>query len=440
LYVPVTNRYSILDNISKTELISSLNSQKLGKHSLIWNKDTDEFLRSKYSFGVGQTVYSNEQIIKKIVDGESIIAIIPFDQLNPTFKVLNLDNTNPILEEESLTSYPLTDSYWYSSENEYSQNVETILKTVSPKNNYDFNNISSIYLTGSSLVGADEYNVNIVGGKKADYMISNLSTIISKNDILHTSNEVSIYASCIQQISSTYLCSRESGFLPFKTLGVDVVGVTGNHIMDFGYDTFIDTLDWYLENKVGYFGGGKDQNDSHKARVVNINNLRVAFIGYNFIPPYSYYSSGSRGGSANVSLKFMKDDIETAKRVSDIVVVDMNWGDELQNRVDNTQRENAKYAIEYGATIVNGVNSYKPLGFDTSIDSSTFYGLGGFLNPQASSGLIVKHIFYEKKYIGYDLIPISYGKDKIIVVDKDKAKSDKLINLYKQSQLIYDKN
>lgn len=440
LFVVVTNIKSELTSVKSDTLISSFSSQKLEKYDIIWNREVDEFLRTKYTFGVGQTIYSDNQIEKKLSEGTNTIAIIPFEVLNPKYKVLTIDSWDIFSSNFSTLNYPFSDTYWYSSSTEFKQHTEEMLTKFLPAQNFQPNSFTKLILTGSSYIGADAYNLNILGGEKPDYMVTNLKDIISKDDVLHISNEVSIYNSCLQKVSSTYLCSFEKDFLPLKTLGVDVVGVTGNHILDFGYKSFSTTLDWYTKNKIQYFGGGRNAQDAHTPKIVQKNGIKFAFLGYNFIPPYSYYSTKTKSGSANVSLSFMKEDISSAKKLADFVIVDMQWGDEQQTKINSAQKENALYAIKYGADIVNGVNSFAPLGFDLSTTSSTFYGLGGFLNPQTKEGIIVTHTYYQKKHIAIEITPIVYDSKKRIVLAQGLEKEKILNNIYKQSSIIYDKN
>ncbi|MCC7289905.1 CapA family protein [bacterium] len=438
LYIPVVSAINPLETINTKDLISSLNQQKYKGYSLIWNSSTDSFLRSRYNFGVGQTVYSDSEIERKLGERGNYLAIIPFEQLNPKYKVVQIEAWDIFEPGFTISTYPLTDSYWLNIPQEYKPSIQDSLTEYLPKPNYEPAKLTKIILTGSSYIGADAYNIQILSGKNPNYMLKNLTTFIGQEDLLHISNEVSINTNCIQQVQSTFLCSKEKDFTPFKILGVDVVGVTGNHIMDFGYNTYINTLNWYDDNKIKYFGGGRDAHDAHTPRVITQNGIKFAFLGYNFIPPFSYYSTNNKGGSANVSLKFMETDITKAKQMADVVIVDMHWGDELQQRISRDMRENARYAHQYGATIVNGVNSYSTLGFDVSTNTSTFYGMGGFLNPQAENGMIVSHYFYNKEYIGAKVSPITYTKDKTVELAEGKIKDRMISTVYKQSKISYD--
>lgn len=439
VYAVLTNFKNELESIEISKLSEGLNSQKYEKYSIIWSKQTDTYLRSKYEFGVGQTVYSDSEIKKKLATNQNIIAIVPFQEISLTSKLVSIEGKNILKDEIGVSTYPITDSYWYSAEQEYKDVAKKLADTVLPSNNFDKAKISAITLTGTSAIGSDQYNVNIVGGKDSNYMTEQIKNYIPAEDFLHISNEVSIYKNCIQQIQSTYLCSLEKDFSILKKLDVDIVNVSGNHIMDFGYDTFISTLSWYEENKIPFSGGGKTQELSEKPTIVKHNDMKIAFLGYNFMPPYSYYARGNNGGSTNISIDIMRKGIQSAKKESDVVVVDMNWATETQSKIDNSQKEYAQKAHEFGADIVNGVSSYSFLGADINTSQSTFYGLGGFIHPMAKNGIMVRHIFYDKKYIAIEIIPITYGKDHILQIAQGNSKKDMINQLYKTTTLNFNK-
>lgn len=434
-FIAVTNIQNNIENIDADKLSASLNAQKYGDYNLVWNKETDEFLRTKYDFGVGQTVYSDSEILKKSALQRNYIAIIPFDQLNPLMKVLSLNGDNLLKDTVNLISYPLSDTYWFKSSKEYIEAIKKIGTTVFTKTNFDNTKLSSVLLTGTSAIGSDKYNINILNGKTSDYMANAIKTVVSSNDIFHISNEVSIYKSCFQKISSTFLCSLEKDFSVIKKLGVDIVNVSGNHIMDFGYTTFTDTLKWYKDNGLAYSGGGLSEELSKKPTVITKNGVKFGFLGFNFMPPYSYYARGENAGSTNISYKILRDSIDDAKKHSDIVIVDMNWSEELQTRIDQSQREYAQKAIEYGADIVNGVSSYSILGSDLTNNYTIFYGLGGFLHPQAKDGIMVRHTFYDKKYISIEIVPIKYEKDGTILIPTENYKESVLQSFFAKSSI-----
>ena len=79
-------------------------------------------------------------------------------------------------------------------------------------------------------------------------------------DIVHVSNEVPMFAGCPPAVplrEEQRFCSAPGLYCAcLITSGVDVVELTGNHVLDWGVDAFVETLDLYDEQGLPYYGGG----------------------------------------------------------------------------------------------------------------------------------------------------------------------------------------
>ena len=438
IYIPVSSVLADSLDFPSDNVIAGFNNQKITNYNIIWEKDTDDFLKSKYDLAVGQTIYTEQEIEKKLATTKTSIAIIPFEQLK-TYEQEVRVNGNSIFDKTFVPlAYFLTDTVWIKGSGDTRTDLEAIVKKDLGDTNYKQENVTTIITSGSSYVGSDKYQELIAQKKDSNYMVSSIKEITNAADIFHMSNEVSVSGRCYQRTNSSYLCSNRNDISVIKTLGTDVVGVTGNHILDFVLTSFKETLTWYTKNGIQYFGGGTNSTDSHTPRVITKNGIKFAFVGFNFIPPYSYYSTSTKAGNNNVSLNLMKSDIAKAKKLADIVIVDMQWGSELDKTPDKNTKDNARYAIAQGANIVEGVNAYTPQAVEVSDNHAIFYSLGGFINAQAKQGMLVRHIFYQKKYVGFELLPLSFDKELSIGLAEGSIKDTMLRTVFNKSTINYE--
>ncbi|MCK9368389.1 CapA family protein [Candidatus Dojkabacteria bacterium] len=438
IYIPVSSVLSTSLDLPSDNVVGALNSQKITDYTIIWEKETDDFLKSKYDLAVGQTVYTQKEIEKKIAKSKSYIAIIPFEKLKTYEKEVKV-NGNSIFDKTFVPlAYFLTDTVWTKAQGQVKIDIDAIIKKDLGDINYKQEDITTVITSGSSYVGSDRYQSLIADKKDSSYMVSNIKELTKAADIFHMSNEVSVSGRCYQKTNSSYLCSNRSDISVIKILGTDVVGLTGNHILDFGLASFHETLTWYTKNNIQYFGGGVNSKDSHTPRVVTKNGIKFAFIGFNFIPPYSYYSTSTKAGNNNVSLNIMKNDISKAKKIADVIIVDMQFGNEQDTKPDKNTKENARYAIAQGAEIVLGVNGYIPQGFEIANNKGIFYSLGGFINAKATKGMLVKHIFYGKKYIGFELLPLSFSSNLTIGLAEGSIKDTMTSTVFNKSTINYE--
>jgi poly-gamma-glutamate synthesis protein (capsule biosynthesis protein) len=129
------------------------------------------------------------------------------------------------------------------------------------------------------------------------------------------------------------------------------------------------------------------------------------------MPPKGYIASATYGGNAEIDLNVLKKDIDYAKSQANYVFVDMQWGGDYQREIVDYQTQYGHAAIDDGATIVTGVHTYWTQGIEYYNNGVIFYSLGNFINDQIFSdetreSIIVKHYYYQDKYIGFELFPI----------------------------------
>jgi hypothetical protein len=117
-YVLVRREGGTLSNITQQQLLDSLISQTLGDYTLIWNPDTDSFLRSNFNIGVGQVVHTEAEV-SKILKGDSLTAaVIRMKEVEDDLRVIKIDNQSPQLQAFNGSRYPLIDRYWIGGTSE----------------------------------------------------------------------------------------------------------------------------------------------------------------------------------------------------------------------------------------------------------------------------------------------------------------------------------
>ncbi|MBI2356438.1 CapA family protein [Candidatus Dojkabacteria bacterium] len=409
IYVIVGRYDTTLTDIPSTSLDTLLTTQKYKGTNIVWDNDTDTFLRTAFEgIGVGQRVIETDDITKEIEKNSNTLAIIPFEKITSTFKVISIDDQTPLNKDFNTLRYPLIDRYWIKGVQEIREKIASEITEVIPVSNYNANNLRKIVLTGSSAVGSG-IQQSLYTNKGKDYITYDIQTIISSADIAQFNNEASISSPCIQSESTGKYCSTQSNLRLIKDLGFDVVGTNGNHIMDISYDTYVDTLAYYRKNNLPYYAGGVTLEDSWTPRVVDAKGLKFSFIGFNYLYPFSYYASKTTAGSANVDMDILKETITKAKKASNIVIVDMSWGFEYEEKLVAYQQEYAQKALEYGANIVIGTQSriYQSIELYKN-GNAIFYGLGAFLphTYSNSQSAIYTLTYYNDTLINITINPI----------------------------------
>jgi poly-gamma-glutamate synthesis protein (capsule biosynthesis protein) len=276
--------------------------------------------------------------------------------------------------------------------------------------NFNPENITTVVVSGTSVMGGRGLYQKIQETGDPIYPIREIADVLQEADIAHISNEASFAEDCVQYKGTVTFCGSDDSFEAFTYAGVDVVGLTGNHILDAGEEYFLKTLKMYEDAGIKYFGGGRDENEARSPAIVEINGITFAFLGYNAIPPATYFAGPNSPGSAEMVKSEMIEDIKEAKSQADYVFVDMQWGPEYQHFPIGYQEEYGHAAVEAGADFITGVHPHWVQPVEYYRDGLIFYSLGNLLFDQMWSqktreGVMIKHIFYNEDYMGFEVIP-----------------------------------
>lgn len=184
--------------------------------------------------------------------------------------------------------------------------------------------------------------------------------------------------------------------------GFDMVTVANNHIWDYGKEAFLDTLSRLKEAGINYVGGGNNFEDAHKAVVKNINGSKIAFLGYTNLLPSNSGSLTSEPASDLLEENQMKQDIISAKKTADLVVVNFHWGEEYKTQHNKFQEKFAKLAIDSGASLVVGHHPHVIQEVEQYKNAYIAYSLGNFIfdqtfSSQTMKGLMLKVTVNDKK-------------------------------------------
>lgn len=167
-------------------------------------------------------------------------------------------------------------------------------------------------------------------------------------------------------------------------IGFDVVNGATNHAFDMnekGVDHSIQVFKKYQDMK--YIGLYQSEEEQKNIPVVEKNGIRIAFLSYNQYvnldkKPQSYrYNSFDK--------EKMKNDVERAKKVSDVIVVSCHWGKEYDGQPNDFQKEYAQYLTNLGVDAIIGTHSHtlQPIEWLEGKDGHQTlcaYSLGNFIS------------------------------------------------------------
>jgi poly-gamma-glutamate synthesis protein (capsule biosynthesis protein) len=169
--------------------------------------------------------------------------------------------------------------------------------------------------------------------------------------------------------------------------GVDVANQANNHGFDQGPNGLVDSVRNIRDSGIEPVGAGRNRAEALAAATFELNGWRVAVVGLGEVldPIDQVAGPHSPGTAAGHDLASALQAIRAAAARSDLVIVTIHWGVELDTRPRSYQGAEARRMIEAGADVIFGHHSHRLQPMDTVRGRPVFYGLGNFVWPRLST-------------------------------------------------------
>ncbi|WP_245974384.1 CapA family protein [Thermomonospora umbrina] len=190
-----------------------------------------------------------------------------------------------------------------------------------------------------------------------------------------------------------------SAFTALRAAGVDVTSMANNHGMDFMESGLRDSLRAIKQTRFPTVGIGRNADEAYRAYRTTVKGNRLAVVGAtqvlddHLIPAWT--ATDTKGGLASAKeVDRMVQAVKDARKGSDIVIVHLHWGAEMQPCPLPRQKELADQLIDAGADIIVGGHAHIPLGGGFRRGKYVHYGLGNFVfysanGATANSGVLL---------------------------------------------------
>ena len=193
-----------------------------------------------------------------------------------------------------------------------------------------------------------------------------------------------------------------------QELGTDVVSIANNHILDFGQDAFLDTIDTLKEAEIAYAGGGRNIEEATAPVVRTINGQTFAILAATRVSPsYDWYANSNRPGILQTyDAAALNEAIAEAESKYDHTIVLVHWGIERNETPEEYQRTLAKGYIDAGADLIIGCHPHVLQGFEYYKGVPICYSLGNYLfGNRTGETLLLNATFDKNEKLEIHLIP-----------------------------------
>ena len=399
--------FPVIEDGVRTESISAAWrgewSPEFKEHTILVSPETADVFRAIWGEEAAHKVeVTDGNLLEMAWADQTLWAIIPFEQLEPRWKVLRVGGVSPLDDVFDADAYGLTVTSGLQGAAGGKAEIER---------NRDENKMTSVVLSGTTAMvrvmafQMEEKGIAYPGEKLQDWL--------QAADIVHVSNEVPMFAGCPPAVplrEEQRFCSAPEYLGLFDYLGVDVVELTGNHVLDWGVDAFAETLDLYDDHGLPYYGGGLNVEAAQQPYLVEDHGNRLAFVGCNAAGPDNVLATDVQPGAAPCDIEKLAETVLHLREEGYLPIVTFQHF-ELEDYLPvSKQRVDMLRIAHEGAVVVSGSQSHYPQVMTFVGDTFVHYGLGNFLFDQMYEGnrrgFLDRHIFYDGKYISTELMTI----------------------------------
>ena len=242
---------------------------------------------------------------------------------------------------------------------------------------------------------------------EADYNILNLETPLLKDGETYQPYPKS--GPNLQCPESTVSC--------LKYLGVDMVTLANNHILDYGKNGLVSTLEILNDNHIAYVGAGKNLHEASQVKLVEHNGLKIGFISC----CEEEYSIATKESAGAMPLRTI-DTYYAIKRLResvDYLILITHGGIEHYQLPSPEMKKKFHFFLDAGADVIVNHHQHCYSGYEKLEGKLICYGLGNFCfdNPlkrhnKWNEGYLVRLNLQKGKEIEFDLIPYIQNDEK----------------------------
>ena len=150
-------------------------------------------------------------------------------------------------------------------------------------------------------------------------------------------------------------------------MGIDIVTLANNHILDFGPYGITDSIAALNEAGIKYVGAGEDLEEAKKLEIIEVGGRKIGFLGTSRVYMATSWAAGEGhpGVFSTYDPTLPIEEIKKADELVDYLVVYVHWGVERETTPKEYQRVMGRQYIDAGADIVIGSHPHvlQPLEF-----------------------------------------------------------------------------
>jgi poly-gamma-glutamate synthesis protein (capsule biosynthesis protein) len=366
--------------------------------SAIWGEPAEGFA----------LIEARERLVDSAWFARPAWALIPFEDVEPRWKVISIDGMSPLRKDFDAAKYPLKVNFAFTP-SDFQPTAFDL-----PASNRDPKKLATVILTGvTAMVRATAKTMDVKG---ITYPGQDYREIFREADILHINNEAPFYGGCPDPDPAQeglVFCSATRYIELLTDIGTDVVEMSGDHFANYGVEAMEQTLEIYKQAGIKIYGGGANIYEGKAPLLLTVNGNKIMFIGCNIKNIYAN-ATDTKPGAVPCDFPYMAAQIAKYRAEGYLPIATFQYHEYSSPEARPEQIYDFRRQADAGAVIVSGSQAHQPQVMEFYNGAFIHYGLGNLFfdqmgsNPNAVSPtrreFIDRHVFYDGKYLGVELL------------------------------------
>jgi poly-gamma-glutamate capsule biosynthesis protein CapA/YwtB (metallophosphatase superfamily) len=357
---------------------------------------------------------------------ESALGLLPLEAVDYHVRSLALDGLDPVRGSGPLDAYPLANRLWLTIDRDAVEDstpaLETAVESLVNILNLHFQSQAAprpirLLATGDIIPARCVYAQQLA---YQDFRHAFLATadVLRAADITVGSLDASLSDAgepigCVPTFS---LLAPARSIEGLTYAGFDVMTVASNHAKDCGASVcgdqaLLDTLANLEAAGIAPVGGGRKLAEARSGRVLTVDGIRFAFLGYDEVATSDYGATDTTPGTAPLAFGLVAEDVARLRAEADVVIVLNHWGTEYTSIPTERQRRLAREAVNAGATLVIGNHPHAVQAVEFPEGGFVAYALGNFVFDQdwsleTQQGVVMEAVFHGARLVSVRFLPI----------------------------------
>lgn len=206
-----------------------------------------------------------------------------------------------------------------------------------------------------------------------------------------------------------------------KDMGVDIVSLANNHVLDYGRDVLQENFQVLDANEIFYAGAGMSVEEASALRTIEAEGETYGVLSASRVIPVTDWDvrNAQPGVFTTYDETALVKEITEAKERCDFLTVYVHWGIERNTIPEDYQKQLAHAYIDAGADLVIGAHPHVLQGIEAYNGKLIFYSLGNFIFNQSIDKTMLVKAEIRENGVSYSMLP-AYAKGAKTLEYEDK--------------------